>query len=267
MDNRKHRRRTHRRSYRRNPEFVNQLIATLKTAAPIVAGFFAHRALTNLVDDQLAKVDAFNTGALKDYRGLISGILVAAAGGPLAAMVVPGQARSIGIGMGTSLLHGFAITLLNKFGQPDVAGYLSAYPDADGGAYSEYMEMNGYGGYGQFTQAAAGYGAPQFTQAAAGYGYPQITQAAAGLTGFNEYMATGEYELTGGVGDTETIDEGIYPNTTSAEYALSVAEAAAGVGDIGFQSTVDPTMYAQAISDGPTGARAGILEGGDGIFS
>jgi hypothetical protein len=142
------------------------------------------------------------------------------------------------------------------------------------------------------TQAAAGYGAPpMFTQAAAGYGAPpMITQAAAGV---------GEYFMTGmtGIGEYENVpaqmgqpapNEGIMPDLTSAERALTIAEAAAGIGDIPqvsiqqnwvpgvpsmggfgdlpFQSIVEPTGVAVPVHDAPAGSRAGILEGRDGIF-
>jgi hypothetical protein len=115
----------------------------------------------------------------------------------------------------------------------------------------------------------------QLTQAAAGMGAPQLTQAAAG--------AMGEYIVSGGqgIGEYEEVtpqyhmpvvtDEGISPDLNSAERALSVSEAAAGVGamgnyDVPLQSTVNPMGRQEAIPDMPGGSRAGTLAGNNGVF-
>ena len=143
----------------------------------------------------------------------------------------------------------------------------------------------GYGASPQLTQAAAGYGAsPQLTQAAAGYGMTdaQLMQAAAGMgqalltqaaAGTGEYIAyganaIGEYDEVQTSRQGVITDEGIYPNLHSAEQALSVAEAAAGIGnaDVPLQSTVNPSVIADPLSDLPGGSRAGVFTGGDGIF-
>ena len=143
----------------------------------------------------------------------------------------------------------------------------------------------------QVTQAAAGYGqSPLLTQAAAGMEQGdlrlnQLTQAAAGMgqnggalltqaaAGTGEYVAygvhgVGEYDEVGTRVTPMTVDEGIYPNLHSAEQAMSVAEAAAGVGsiDVPLQSTVNPMTMAEPIPDVPGGSRAGVFQGGDGIF-
>jgi len=133
----------------------------------------------------------------------------------------------------------------------------------------------GMGGSPLVTQAAAGMsGSPFVMQAAAGMGQDlrlnQVTQAAAG---------TGEYVSYGvsGIGDYDEVgvsfrpthtDEGIAPNMHSAEQALSVAEAAAGVGstDVPLQSTVNPVDMGDPIPDDPRGSRAGVFQGPDGIF-
>jgi len=60
--------------------------------------------------------------------------------------------------------------------------------------------------------------------------------------------------------------DGILPSLNEAEYALNVAEAAAGLGDLSMQSTVDPVGGSQPIAGAPGGSRAGVLQGGDGIF-
>jgi hypothetical protein len=298
------RRRARRRAYRRNQGFVQQLGDALKLGALVTAGFATHRALTHVIDTHgLAKIEQLSTGELAKYRGIISGFLTAALGigGVMATAKMGSKWQApVAAGMAASFIHGAIVTALNAGGQQEAAAYLSNYPNAEGrmyghgigsyytfsphqvySGYGSYYEipqpMSGFGqpaltqaaaGYGQLTQAAAGMGAPMLTQAAAGMG--QITQAAAGT---GEYVAVGvegigEYEENPVSGLAAFTDEGIHPNLNSAEQALSVAEAAAGVGsaEVPLQSTVNPTMIADPISDLPQGSRAGILAGGDGIF-
>ena len=138
--------------------------------------------------------------------------------------------------------------------------------------FGQPMVMQAAAGMGQpmLAQAAAGMGQPMLTQAAAGMGNAQLTQAAAGTGEYIAYGASaiGEYDEAPVSSIGFHTNEGIYPNLHSAEQALSVAEAAAGVGsaEIPLQSTVNPTMIADPISDLPGGSRAGVFQGGDGIF-
>jgi hypothetical protein len=298
------RRRARRRTYRRNQGFVQQLGDALKLGALVTAGFATHRALTHVIDTHaLGKIEALQTGEIAKYRGIISGFLTAALGiGGVMATAKGGSKwqAPVAAGMAASFIHGAIVTALSAAGQQEAAAYLSNYPNAEGsmyghgiGSYYEFSPHQVYSGYGSYyeipqpmsgfgqpmlTQAAAGYG--QLTQAAAGMGNPMLTQAAAGMgqitqaaAGTGEYVAVGiqgigEYEETPVSGVASYVDEGIHPNLHSAEQALSVAEAAAGVGsaDVPLQSTVNPTMIADPISDLPQGSRAGILAGGDGIF-
>ena len=312
MANRRHHARRHHRghhrSYRRNPDFMGQLKEALKFGAVVGVGFIGHKIASRLISEMaLSKISAFQTGSLSAYRPLIGGLLAALVGVPLAAKFGGENGKKIAAGVGTSLLQTAVVSVLNAVGQSGPAGYLAGYPDNQGRAYTgygEYFEPPGMSGYGAYemepsyngfgagpmiTQAAAGYGAPpMITQAAAGYG--EITQAAAGVGEF--FMAgvegIGDYEQAGqGLAYSAAPDEGIYPDLTSAERALNIAEAAAGVGgygdipeqsivshwtqmkgfgDLPFKSIVEPTGVAVGVQDAPMGARAGILEGGDGIF-
>jgi hypothetical protein len=118
------------------------------------------------------------------------------------------------------------------------------------------------------SQAAAGTGEYIATS---GFGSPMLSQAAAGI---GEYIATGvsgigDYEMVSGTGSAFGVeDDGIRPNLDSAEHALNIAEAAAGVGigDLPTSSQQYPMMVAKPISDVPTGARAGSFAGQNGIF-
>ncbi len=293
-----------RRRYRRNvggAEYMTELKNALKLGALVTVGYVAHRALSKVLSEQvLGKIDAFATGTLGKYRGLISSVLTAMIGVPVTVRVAPKQAVPVAAGMAASLIHGAIIEALSMAGQTGAASYLSNYPNAEGSAYGSYYTLPGmgsyytfsphevYSGFGQspqLTQAAAGYGmtdaqlrqaaagygqSPMLTQAAAGMGQAQLTQAAAGVGEYVAYGANGigEYDEVPTFAQPMSVDEGIHPNLHSAEQALSVAEAAAGVGssEIPLQSTVNPTVIADPISDLPGGSRAGVFQGGDGIF-
>jgi hypothetical protein len=289
------------RRYRRNisgPQFMTELTGALKVGAIATGGFVSHRALAHLIDNYgLGNIEAFKTGGLAQHRMTIAGVAAALVGIPVATKLIPGpKARTLMpfvAGMATSLLHSVVVKVANMLNQPTVVGYLSSYTNAPGRAYGSYYSFKphqtyrgygarGYGEYyqmqglGQLRQAAAGVG--QLRQAAAGMG--QIRQAAAGMgqirqaaAGAGEYIAQnvngiGEYEQVATGRTPMQMNEGIYPTLNHAERALSVAEAAAGVGrnDVPLQSTVNPMMTADPISDLPGGSRAGVFEGGDGIF-
>ena len=175
-----------------------------------------------------------------------------------------------------------------EFSPHEIFSGTGEYYETPTAGYGEYFETPaaGFGQLtaGQITQAAAGYGQnPHLAQAAAGYGQnPMLTQAAAGYgqavltqaaAGTGEYIAygvhgVGEYDEVPTSPQPIVVDEGVYPNLHSAEQALNVAEAAAGVGavDVPVQQTVNPMVIADPIGDEPGGSRAGILAGGDGIF-
>ena len=286
---------TRRRHYEENG-FAGTLLDAVKTGSVAVGGFLVHRALAHFVDDMvLGKVTALQSGTGAKVRPILSGLITIAAGIPLTDMAGKGlsseQRNLVKTGMVVSFVQGAIVSLLkgNEYGDK-VVGYLAGYPQAYRG-YGEYMATSGMGeymatsgmgeymatsGFGAFEQAAAGYGAIE--QAAAGYGaieqaaagYGAIEQAAAGM---GEYMATGvqgigDYDVRApavysGYGQT---DEGIMPNTSAAEYALSVAEATSGIGDAGALSIVNPSDLAVPVGDGAEALRTGVLQGGDGIF-
>jgi hypothetical protein len=134
--------------------------------------------------------------------------------------------------------------------------------------------MAGYGGYGAY-EVVPGFGEYDYYNQYAGMGMGAapgglVTQAAAGMgefflpgvSGLGEYEAVEGYNGMG----ASYVDEGIHPNLDAAERALTVAEAAAGIGDLPLTSTLNPYQVAAPIMDGPTGSRAGILKGPEGIF-
>lgn len=264
MSNRRH----GRRRARRNPDILGQITSVLKVGAMVLVGFVAHRGLTWVVSEKaLTQIEMFNTGSLSEFRGLISGALVAGGGIALLAKFAPNQVAKAGIGMGVSFLHGVLLFALKKIGQPEVAGYFAAYPDAEGQAFHT---MAGYGAYETLPPGYAGMGEYDYYNQYSGMG--QLTQAAAGygesvgeffMPGLN---AVGEYEAVDGMGSYGHTDEGIHPNLHSAEQALTVAEAAAGIGDMPLQSTINPYQIAAPVQDAPGGSRAGILQGPEGIF-
>lgn len=284
-------RRRSRRSFRRNGDFWNRFKGMLKVGALAGIGFMGHRALSKLLSDKvLVQVPQLTTGPVAPYRSLISGLLVAAAGMFAVDKFAKKQASEVNAGIFVSLIQSVVVTVLTQLNQAPIAAALSAYPDAQGRAYrgyGEYLPVSGYGEYmpvsgfgalptstryggGRIAQAAAGFGVvPMLSQAAAGFGVgPQMTQASAGV---GEYVVQGvegigDYEMVNGVGSPEMTDEGIRPDLASAEQALDIAEAAAGLGDIGSRSQLNPAMVTQPVSQQPGGMRAGVFNTTDGIF-
>jgi len=276
--------------------FGKQLLQVLKIGGVVVVGYVAHRALSRVVSDSLlSKVSSLQSGTGAAYRDVIAGALVAAVGVPVAAKVAPGDAKMLGAGMAASLLQNAIVTVLSQMGQDNVAAYLGDYTNAEGspqysgyGSYYEFTPgqvfgeyystpgMSGFGAVPQLYQAAAGQfpgpGIAHLQQEAAGFGQPALMQAAAGA---GEYIVQG----AAGIGEYEEVvpqyqrpvrtDEGVSPDLSSAERALDIAEAAAGVGAtnlVPLQSTVYPTGTPEAIPDMPGGSRAGIFAGQNGAF-
>ena len=289
-------RRTAKRNARRSPPrrryFRNQVKSFKSDFAKVLKGGLS--AVAGLVVQKVATKLLTSTGILdtipgvQQFKGSVAGLAVALIGTLGAAKFIPGDAKMIGAGMGAGFLHTVLIDGLNAFGQPQLVEYLGNYTESSGKAFGSYYEFEphqqypGVGEYyslpqgmGQYEQAAAGMG--QYQQAAAGMGQagaPRLSQAAAG---------TGEYLVSGGQGigeyeevvpqysAPEQIQEGISPDLDSAEQALNVSEAAAGIGAYGdekvpLQSTVYPTGNPEAIPDMPGGSRAGTFAGSNGVF-
>lgn len=277
-------RRNSKHGYRRNmAAFVSDLKTTLKVGGVVAAGLILQKSLTKILTGTgyLDKLGAF--------KSIVAGGLVALAGGALVTKFVPGQAKLIASGMGAGLVHTILIEALGYFNQPQAVAYLGDYTEARGnamysgtgqmGSYYEFQPGQVYSGMGQLgeyyqTPGVSGFGGygDSFGQA------PLLTQAAAGV---------GEYYVTGGqgIGEYEEVTpeysprtstrDGIRPDLTSAERAMNVAEAAAGVGnygglgadvDVPLQSTVYPQGQAEDIPDQPGGSRAGVFCGSNGVF-
>lgn len=292
------RRRSYRRSYRRNvagAAFKMELMNAFKFGGIVLGGFLVHRGLSYLLDTYgLSKIGALQSGKGLEYRGLISDSIVAFIGVPAAVRIMPTHAGVAAAGVAASALYRLAIMVAKSLGQPTLAQAISAYPDAPG-----FPQYSGYGSYYQHSPhqlyggGYAGMGAYGRCGASGCGDYyetvptPGVQQAAAGVqqmyaNQMGEYYAygasaIGEYESVPYASDADGvyIDEGIYPNDSSAEQALDVAEAAAGIGsdgpmlaqaaagmgDLPLQSTVDPMIRAMDIPDAPGGSRAGILAG------
>jgi hypothetical protein len=290
---RSNKRRHHRRHYRRNRghaashgfranDFLGNFVGLLKVGLVGAAGLIGHRLVSGIIGNAIPQ-----TGPMAAYRSQI-GQFAAAALAMVALPFVgskfkqPEIARQLTGGVFASLAWDIYQMIANKFA-PQYAHMLAGYADNSGRAYSgwgEYVATSGFGASPMLSQAAAGFGNPMLSQAAAGYGEyvatsgfgaaPMLSQAAAGT---GEYVASGvqgigDYEMVNGVGSFGVDDDGIKPNLTSAEHALNIAEAAAGVaiGDLPPQSTQWPMMVAKPIGDTMTGARAGTFQGRDGIF-
>ena len=269
---------------------VSEIMEIVKQGAIIGGGLVAHKVLTNLV---VSNVDALKS---MKFGKSVAGIAIAAAGIPAAKMFVPGAlGKDLAIGMGAALFHTVLVEVLSSAGQSSIASMLGDYteqsamlPAAGVGSYYEFAPGQSYDGMGSYyefapgqsydgmgeyiEQGASGFGA--FEQAAAGFGSPMLAQAAAGV---GEYIVQGAQ----GIGEYEEvvpeytapsmIREGISPSLGSAEYALSMAEAAAGVGgfgntDAGLQQIVYPKGQSLDVHDDPGASRSGMFFGGNGVF-
>ncbi len=281
--NGRRRRRHHRRGrYTRNAAFAS-FGAALKVGAIAFGGFLAHRVLSRAGEGLLNRIGFFANPANATVKRGVADLLILAIGIPAAAMLAPSHAIAIGGGMVAATLHDLV-----------TAGAARAYPTASQylSGMGEYVPMNGYGAYelapmngfggpmqaaagmGQyFMQAAAGMGATPYMQAAAGYGATPYMQAAAGMGEFflQGAQGVGEYEQTNGFGSPADawMDEGIHPDMNSAEQALTVSEAAAGVngfGDIPADSIVNPEVVESGPWQDDEDLRTGVLRGEGGIF-
>lgn len=284
---------------RRNQGWFETIKASAMQGLKIGIGFFGHKLASYALSEHvLTHVESLNTGEYAKYRGVLSDLIVAAVGIPM--LVKHGaDGRAAAVGMSLSVIQKLLVMGLKEAGQPEFAGYLASYPDASGAAWVQrvpgasgvgsyyltptgeyYQPTSGFGeyyqptsGFGAYEQAAAGMGnvlqaAAAYEQAAAGVGL--VEQAAAGMGAYflTSPRGVGEYEQTEGLGasDRYLVDEGIHPDLVSAERALSVAEAAAGVGDVELVSTLNPGLISEPIDDAPRGSRAGTLGGQNGIF-
>ena len=280
-------RRPARRRFFRNQakSFTRDFGKVIKVGLVVGAGFVLQKVATKLLTSTglMAKLPA----SVQSFANSIAGLAVASVGVLGAAKFVPGDSKMVGAGMGAAFLHTVLLDGLDAFGQPQLVSYLGDYTEAPGKAFGSYYEFSPHqrypamgeyystpvAGMGQYQQAAAGMG--QYQQAAAGMGQaPRMSQAAAGV---GEYLVQGangigEYEeVVPQYSAPEQIEEGISPDLSSAERALSVAEAAAGVGAYGddkvpLVSSVYPTGQPEAIPDMPGGSRAGTFAGSNGVF-
>lgn len=271
--------------FRRNAafsgSFMNHLKQALLFGGAVLSGFLVHRGLTRLVNYKLLK--AFEKDAPTVQRNeMLSAAAVAAIGVPLTLKFAPGDAKLAAAGMLASAIHDVLLVLLQKSEKTVPAWkYLSGtgsyYEFAPHQTYTQgvgeyFMSRPGVSGMGEYFQSA-GAGSPRQAFAmGAPSGAPMLTQAPAGM---------GEYIVSDakGIGDYEEVppeytrpvpvDEGIYPDLTAAEKALSIAEAAAGVGafnTLPTQSTVYPDQYRDNLAAAPDAERAGVFTNGNGIF-
>ena len=260
--------------------YASDLLEVLKSGAVVSGGLIAHKALTNVVVEQaFGKIEFLGKLPAK-YQKSVAAVAVAAVGIPLSTKFGGQYGKKVSMGMGAALVHTLFSELLG--GMDSTAKYkqyLGSYTEADMrlpmGSYYEFQPGQSYAGMGEYIEQSgplAGFG--ELQQAAAGFGSPALMQAAAGV---------GEYIVSGaeGIGEYEqvrpeytaphSLREGIAPSLGSAEQALNIAEAAAGVGGLGNQDlSLEQTVYPQGqaldIGDQPGGSRAGVFYGGNGVF-
>lgn len=271
--------RHHRRHYHRNAG-MQSIKELLISGLAVTAGFAAHRALRHVLDEKgLAKIDALNTEKVVGYRTMIASAATVLVGvgalqfvkGKQSAMAQKALTEVQGGMIASVVLDLLTQTLAKYDSTKNAVPYLSGFGEyVPMSGFGEYVPMSGLGSYytmsgmGEFvgSQAAAGFGAMaqaqnrlRLTQAASGFG--AITgQAAAGVP-LSQYFEPGrEHRLTQVVPISGFGSDGLMPNLSAAERALTVAEAAAGFGADGHgpdvtstQSIVDAWQVDQDITD------------------
>jgi hypothetical protein len=262
VDNRRrHRmRRNRRRHYRRNPE----IMAWLKTGAFIAGGIMAHKLVTGLINTALtgggaaatpAAAPAPTSGILPDsmapYSSFIAGGIAAAGGVFAASKLIKDKETRVLVagGIVASLVHTVIIAALNKspttakfaaqmsgLGSDGTAARLSAMFGFNGTSIMPMhalAPMRGFGEY--FDSGVSGLGSHPM-EASAGMG----EYFDSGVSGLGEYGANPDiYQAAAGYGAVETSNTNHLDPGSNLDRALSIAEAAAGVG-------VTPTMQAAA---------------------
>lgn len=265
--NRKSRRRNGiMRSFRRNPSGV--IMQWVRTGGFIAAGVVSHKLLSGLLKSMLtsrtptATPDAEPTPAaglgllpasLAPWAGTISGAIAAAAGVYLVNKTVKdSQTRQlVAGGMVASFLHTLLVDILRtkapKFavqisglGSDANAVRLSAMYGVGGATSIEpmYRQINGMGEY--FSSGVNGLG-EYFSSGVNGLGSPDYAAAgmgeyfSSGVSGLGEYGSNPDLmQAAAGYG---AVDMGGNSNhldpSSNLDHALTIAEAAAGVGSLG----------------------------------
>lgn len=305
------RRRTMRRNgtvkrYRKNA-FMANLKAVLKTGMFVATGFLVHRIATNLIAEKALATTLPDNQAFQDWKKPLVGFGMMLVGIPVAGMAVPKRGIEIGAGMFASFLQSTIIAALGAAGQPNLVSSVAGYGNSRAYALRGNRRRRGMRGMERhatsimprytpvsgYSQAAAGYqqaAAGQFQQAAAGEYFTATGEyftatgeyfAPQGTKGVGGYEPAGELAMQASAGTSQVIRDGLRPDG-DLDYALDVAEAAAGLGEataiehrVGQQSQwipnnplwagERPVTHSQATSE----ISAGILQrpGGNGILS
>lgn len=256
-----------RRGYRRNGT-VRDLMSFFKNAAVtglvIAGGFFAHKVLTNLLEENFM-YGAFNKPAeapadtngfeLKNHTKLLSGGVVMVAGVAATGYLVKNKelAAKIAGGMVASFLQQAIMSYLVASENATGVKYLSGLED---GAAARLSAMAGdvprttiqpfytrLGGYGEYFQNPAMSGMGEYFQNPAMSGFGAL-EAAAGLGNSGIYSASAGYGSNGDIyqavaGTNHRYIEGqhIDPTRSNLDRELSMMESQAGVGAVSIWNT------------------------------
>lgn len=252
--NRKSRRRNGRR-YRRNVSFFKGLFkrnpAGLIGLAFIAAGgYVAHRILSNVTAMVVAKMGASAPPAAAglgnvalNYAGVIGSLAAAGVGIPLTLKFVddPNTKQALVAGMVISALQGVVVGIL-KNSAPGIASFLSGddtaaklsamYGLGQGASIMpRYAAIQGYGEY--FNQPQSGYG-EYFATPMGEYLMPTNGLGEyfeSGQSGLGNYTGNPELaEAAAGYGEFHTPNTNHIDPSSDLDRQLSIAEAAAGVG-------------------------------------
>jgi hypothetical protein len=235
--------------FRRNPAGLVAL------AAVGAGGYFAHRLGANLISMALAKMPS-----VAPYSGVVGSVLTAVAGIPLVLKVVDdvNVKQSLVTGMFVSAVQGVIVGLL-KASSPAVAEFLSGDDTA-----AKLSAMYGFRGLGQGTSIMPRYapinGMGEYFAAPMGeYFAPTRPMGEYFATPMGEYFESGveglgnytgnpyAMQAAAGYGAAETANTNHVDPSSNLDHELTIAEAAAGVGQMPYQAAAGiPRYEAQA---------------------
>lgn len=250
--NRKGRRRNGRR-YRRNVSFFKGLFkrnpaGLIGLAFVAAGGYVAHRVLSNITAMVIAKMGASAVtsptpaasglgNVALNYAGVIGSLAAAGVGIPVVLKFVedPNTKQALVAGMVISALQGVVVGIL-KNSAPGIASFLSGDDTA--------ARLSAMYGLGQGTSIMPHYapiGMGEYFAPTAGMGEyfstPMGEYFESGVSGLGNYTGNGDlYEAAAGYGEVHTPDTNHIDPSSDLDQQLSIAEAAAGIGQANYEA-------------------------------
>ena len=254
-------RRYGRNAFRKN-QWKETLMGALKAGAFITAGFVAQKAISKVLSDFVVDkiigtapaaatpttpaatpaVSGFE--ALQPYKGIIASAMAAALGIVATGYVVKDveTKKLVMGGMAASFVHTALVQMLAKTA-PTAAGYLSGYHDATAARLSAMFGMGGVEKTSILPQYAPIGMGEYFSEPVSGLG----EFFAESVNGLGNYGGNPDlYQAAAGYGAVAFDNANHVDPSSNLDRELSLAEAAAGVGQVAYQAAAGVGQAYQA---------------------